>query len=419
MSASKRIIVFFIPPEKIVNGGILSIFSICKTSREFSDIHGAEVYLSVYPGKKSYRKNTLFENNELIFEFDEIVEKGIPEMLLIHVPEYASHDVFTSLQKYKDYLTNVKDLGINILNQNILLMQPPVDVAKWFSVTKNVTQTTAHSKYATQELSNKYYLPTHHLSTFVDQTQYKYLSFNDKRNLVVFSPDITPTREQIVTTLEKTLPEFEFVTIQNMTYEKYKQTISSAKFTVTFGEGFDGYFVESFFSGGIAFAVYNEDFFPDSDFSAYENTYATYQDMLANIAADIKKYNNRKKYVDINNKNLNKINSLYSFSTYYNNLRDFYLKNYTFKQEANSAKDLIALLVFETRSLLETKQQLLEEKEAAIQAQSKMIEEKEAAIQAQSKMIEEKEARLSELLNSRSWKVTKPLRKISKNLQKD
>ncbi len=418
MSDAKRIVVFFIPPEKIINGGVLSIFSICKTSREFFDIHGADVYLSVYPGKKSYKKNDLFKNDEVILEFDEIVKKGTPEMLQLHVPEYASHDVLVSLQKYKNYLGRIKDLSVNILNQNILLMQPNNEVAKWFSITNNVTQTTAHSKYATQELSDKYYLPTHHLSTFVDHIQYEYLNFEEKRDLIVFSPDETSLREEIISALKTALPEFEFVTIQDMTYEKYKQTMSLAKFAVTFGEGFDGYYVESFFSGGITFAVYNEDFFPDIDFSTYRNTYKSYEEMLVKLPLDIKKYTDPKLYKEVNSENLKKINSLYSFSAYRTNLRNFYLKKYRYTPKAGAGKDLVSRILKETESLLDAKQQLLEEKEAAIQAQSRMIEEKEAAIQAQSRMIEEKEAAIQALLNSRSWKVTKPLRKISKNLKK-
>ena len=118
MQQERRLIIFFIPPEKIINGGILSIFSICKESRRFKDIHGADVVLSTYPGHKSYEKNDLFENNEVIYSFDEIVKWGPLEYLQLHIPEYASSEIYQAIKKYDNYTKVIPHISINIMNQN-------------------------------------------------------------------------------------------------------------------------------------------------------------------------------------------------------------------------------------------------------------------------------------------------------------
>jgi len=66
--------------------------------------------------------------------------------------------------------------------------------------------------------------------------------------------------------------------IKNLSYKEYKRTIGRAKWAVTFGEGLDGYFVETIFSGGISFAVYNDHFFPD-EFKQLPTVFESYQEM--------------------------------------------------------------------------------------------------------------------------------------------
>lgn len=400
-----RLIVFLVPPEKIVNGGILSIFSICKVSRQFKNIHGAEVVISTYPGTKSYKKNDLFENNEVVYSFDEIVKMGDPEYLMLHVPEYASWNTFLELKKYQDYLNKIPELHVNIMNQNILLMQKPHEVASWFMITPNVTQTTAHNRYSKQELADNYYLPTHHLSTFVDASQYKWVPYDKKQNVIGITIDETPEKEKIVSRLRNELPEYKIVTIKNMRYEEYKDFISKARFTVTFGEGFDGYYVEAFFSGGITLAVYNEEFFPDKDFSKFGNTYTSYSEMLKNIVGDIKSLDNKQRYEKIVSSNFKKITELYSFENYVQNIKSFYMKKFTFKPNSSSAKKLLASIVSEKEKLIDEKNKHISELDNAVLERDELLREKE-------RLIQEKEQLLQDLLNSKSWKITKPLRKF-------
>ena len=74
-SSTENLIIFFIPEKKLVNGGIISIFSLCKESRRYFAIHKSSVIICTYPGGKTYSKNDLFNNDEKIFSFEEVMIK--------------------------------------------------------------------------------------------------------------------------------------------------------------------------------------------------------------------------------------------------------------------------------------------------------------------------------------------------------
>lgn len=364
--------------------------------------------MATYPGSKSYRKNDLFKNHETIYSFDDIVKRGKPEFLMLHVPEYASLDIFRKLkQKYSSYMAAVADLRVNIMHQNILLMQKPYEVANWFYFTPVVTQTTAHNKYTSQELADTYDLPTKHLSTFVDARQYAWVPYEKKKKRIALSPDINDTREQVVAKLAKELPDYEVITIQNMSYEHYKKFISETKYTITFGEGFDGYYVEGFFTGGVTFATYNGDFFPDEDFGTFDNTFSSGADMVKNIVTRIKAFDTDKKaYEKTVKTNLDKINELYNFNRYQNNIKEFYQGKFTFLPSPKSAERLIG-------EVLRSQDMQLAETASTIAHRDKTIADMEAVLVNKSTVIRELDDKISRLENSLSWKVTKPLRKVS------
>lgn len=406
----KNLIIFLIPPEKLVNGGIMSIFSICKVSRQFTDTHQADVALATYPGTKSYGRNDLFENDETIYAFDDIIARGAPESLLLHVPEYASYDICRKLREdYADYLGNVKNLHINIMNQNILMMPGPADSANWFTLTPNVTQTIAHFKTATQAIANTYDIPTHLLTTYLNPEDYAYSGYEDKEKLICLSPDITDEKEAIVATLRKELPDFTFLTVQNMTYEEYKETIKRSRFTITFGEGFDSYFLETFLTGGMGLAVYNEDFFPDPTFAQLKNTFSSYDDMAKHIVGTIKELDSKKAYEKVVAQNKQKIVDLYNFDRYAANLRRFYEGEYTYLPEPHSAEILMGNVIAhkeaQAAGAIADRDRIVEQQNAVIQQKNTELAEKEG-------LLRQKEHELAVLRGSWSWKITKPLRKI-------
>ena len=49
-----------------------------------------------------------------------------------------------------------------------------------YKLTKNITQTLAHDRYATQEICNKWKMPTHLFSVNIDLSKYKNFTFEEK-----------------------------------------------------------------------------------------------------------------------------------------------------------------------------------------------------------------------------------------------
>lgn len=400
-----RVVIFLIPPKKTINGGILSIFSLCKESRRFKSVHKSEILICTYPGRESYETNDLFENDEKILSFDSAIAKyPKPESLIINIPEYAVVEVYRSLQKYKDYLLAIPDLHINILNQNIELMPATSEVLNLFNLASKVTQTTAHLSYTNQEVCDRYAVPTHLLSVSLDPSQYVKLKHEAKQNIIAYSPDKHPLKEKIIQVIKHGLPGYELVEINNMTYDNFKKLASNCKYMITFGEGFDGYMIETTFSGGVAFAVYNQEFFPSSDYKSLSNIYSSYEDMFAKIVDDITALEVSGDFDRLNEANYSKLIKIYNYDKYILNIGEFYKQNYSFQPN-----DTAVLKAFSYT---------LRAQDASIDQQQLHIEEQAAAINKQQLHIEEQAAELTSITNSRSWKVTKPLRQISKKSSK-
>lgn len=396
-----NLIVFFVPPEKVVNGGIMSIFSQCKEARRFYDVHKSETLICTYPGNKSYEKNDLFENDEKVYSFDQIINRfKKPNKIIIHVPETGVRVVNKAFQekKYSSYLMQIKDVHINVMNQNIALMRNPSEFAELFKITQKVTQTTAHIRYTTQELSNKYQTPVHHLSVFIDPSQYNIVPYEKKKNLIIYSPDENPNKEKVLKIINS-MGIFETKEIKGIPYEEYKKLASSAKFAITFREGFDGYFIESFFSGSIGMAVYNDDFFPDKSFLDIPSVFNDYDSMTNKLSETIKRLNEEKTFNDCVSKGKSKIEKIYSHEVYLRKMEAFYKGIYDFLPEQGTAAELIA-------NILSNKDELIKQQVAARDRLKKQLAEEE-------QKTKHLKIEFTNLINSRSWKLTKPLRKLN------
>lgn len=199
-----------------------------------------------------------------------------------------------------------------------------------------------------------------------------------------------------------------------MLYEDYKELVSKAKFTITFGEGFDGYFVEAHFTGGIGIAVYNEDFFPDKSFSSFSNVYVDYDALLSNITQDIATLStNQRNYRKVSQQSLDAINKLYSYKMYRQNLRNFYEGRFSFVPSENAQKRLLGITAEENygraRELAILEQRLIHD---TAELRNK-LEEQEVIAKNENAKRTELEDILSNTRNSLSWRITEPLRKLN------
>ena len=330
LKSAKKMILFLTPSQMKISGGVMSIYSLCEVSRELNPDFCC--ILSTYPNDKyTYASNDYFYNNEKIYRFSQIVDncKNL-ESLMIHIPDYYAKYFYGDLKnKEKRFLSSVKNLHINILNQNIDLMAEPQDLESLFKLTTNVTQTTAHDRYATQEVCNKWQIPTHLFLAMWDMSKYKKRFFEEKEKIIVLSPDENENKEAIVSNLKEKLADWQFVTVENMTFAEYMDLISKAFFTVTFGEGFDGYFNQPLSVGSLSFAVYNDEFFPDKSWKELDNVYSSFEEMKEKIAGDMKRLlSDSNKYNETVQKSKEKKEELYSKEKFMKNLRNFYAENY-------------------------------------------------------------------------------------------
>ena len=67
---AKELIVFLTPGNMKMSGGVMSIFSLCETSRKL--LPNSTCILSTYPNGITYTKNDEFPNDEIVYRFSQI-----------------------------------------------------------------------------------------------------------------------------------------------------------------------------------------------------------------------------------------------------------------------------------------------------------------------------------------------------------
>jgi hypothetical protein len=329
-----HLIVFIIPGsdwatgKDRISGGTISIVSICEQTAGMRDIHGAQTIMCTMNEDHLFLKHRMFDNNTNIFRFEQLAAYFTKTTnLLIHLPEFLVEYFPGSLSAVDlKWIKTMKQVHINIMNQNIRLMPAPNKIADLKKLANNITVTTAHQKYCSKYYRDYYGIPIHKLSVWISPEQYNYVKWADKENLLVVSPDAHPMKEAVLEKL-RAIKGLTVQIIQNLTYEQYKSLISRAKWAVTFGEGLDGYFIEPVFSGAVAFAVYNEEFFT-SDFKDIPTVYESYDKLYEVIVKDTNRLDEFE-YSTYQKKQFDLCALYYNLAQYQMNIATFYKGNYT------------------------------------------------------------------------------------------
>ncbi len=329
-----KLIVILTPGWNGISGGILSETALYEETIKLKPIHDSETLMCIIPGESPLLRYTLFLNRNYLFDFEDALSyfKNL-DSLLVHIPEYAVSKFIRGLTE-KDYarLARIRSFHLNILLQNFELFEKnvsPTDVDHIRKLGK-LTCTTAHERYSTQKVRDKLGSPLHRLSVYLSPEQYERKNYKDKENLIIVSPDPHPKRIQVLRLLADQIPQLKIQIVKNLPYENFKKLISRAKWALTFGEGLDGYFIETIFSGGISFAVYNPTFFTE-DFQKLETVYESYDALQKRICADLSQLDNKKSYVSYQNKQFELCRKYYSHKDYIKNVEAFYRGDYTFK----------------------------------------------------------------------------------------
>jgi len=328
---NKKLVIFLTPGYDIVNGGILSINSIFIESSKLMNHNETSVIMCVMPGEPNILQYSKFHNHNYIYKLSQVLSYfNNLDSLIIHIPEYGIYQFLKMTSSHeKEELHKINDLHFNIMLQNIDLIDN-----KYIPELKKlgkVTCTTAHEQYSNHETRKQLGIPIHKLSTFVDPNQYNRENYLNKENLLIVSPDTNKLKNRILNLIHTQLPQIEIKIIRNLNYEDYKSLISKAKWALTFGEGLDGYFIETIFSGGISFAVYNSRFFT-KDFKSLKTVYNSYDELIKNICSDIIGFDNLDAYINYQEKQYKICAKYYSYDQYLKNLELFYDGCYTFKE---------------------------------------------------------------------------------------
>lgn len=324
----KRLIVFLVPPEDYAGGGLMSIFSICITMRKFSDIHNSRVIICTYPREKLNTYYTKFSNNEIVLALDLILGKlNKLEFLCIHVPEVFFEEFYLRLSsKEKKTLRRIPESQINLMKQNSFV--PKINVKPLLELFKKSTCTTAHRRYSNVELKTELGFPVHHLSFKNIFAQYESLPYHKKKDILLYSPDYRAEKHVVISFLKQQLSNVEFIEIRDLEYVAYLSLISKAKWTLTFGEGLDAYFIEPIYCGGISFAVYNEAYFTP-DYKELPVIFESFEDLMIRLPELIRNYDSPHNYKFINGVMQKKISEQYRDEQYVSNIERFLHGDYS------------------------------------------------------------------------------------------
>lgn len=354
---TEALIVFLVPTSDSIGGGVMSINSIAKVTSELTntldEIKGYKVLLATYPSSYTFSEYTKFECAYNIYRFDMLREYFTAvKRMIVHIPENFVADTISQMSPADiAWLHNIEELKINILNQNNDMMPRPYFANFLHAFTDDLTITCAHRRYCTPNQRSSYNMPVHMLSTS-NLVEYKYKPYGEKENLLLYSPDKNDTKPAILDAIKEAFPDLKMKMIKNVEYSEYLELISRAKWMITFGEGLDGYAMESIRSGAVSFAVFNHTFFNER-FEGLPNIYNSYQDMLARIAGDMRALDNPGDFKELNDLLIKKDREEKDEKRYRNNIRNYYLGNYTYpmaevleqRKKRMEAKPLVSIVM--------------------------------------------------------------------------
>lgn len=328
INIANKLIIFIVPDKDEVNGGILSIISLAEETAKLHTNLNASVFISTLPGDLPLYRFTKFNNSETVVDIELLLTRVSPDaQILVHIPELYVQKFSRQISSLVKAYPSVR-WGFNILLQNIDFIpeKRDVDVIAQFG---NITCTTAHQAYSNKATEMLLGCPVYHFSTWASPEKYIFKPYQQKSNLIVVSPDNSLERNNILGSVKRKMSGYEFRVIKNLTYEEYKELISKAKFSITFGEGLDGYFTEPIFSGGIGSAVYNDRFFTD-DFSGLPFIYKTWEQFQVNFPQDAISIDNEQDYQATHLRQFDLLASKYSHDKYIQNLINFYQQGHFF-----------------------------------------------------------------------------------------
>lgn len=329
---AKKVMVIVIPEHNEMSGGIYSFFSIAKAAYKIRSRHGYRVLLMTRPNQQdvTYTRQRNFRNAEDVFRFEQIVRCAQASEVYLQIPEYAVPGFVDSLSKQTlEYLSSREKLSINILNQKQDIMPEREQFRSVFSLTFDVSMSVAHHSYFSQEHADRYGIPMMLLPAYTDLSEYEPSEFGQKENLIIYSPDAAPYRKDVLDALSSGLPDYKLQEIRGISFDDYMDLATRCRFSVTFGEGFDGYLAQPIYQGGVGFAVYNSEFFPSSEMLGFKNIFVDGTAMVDEIVPRIKELESSQElYLSTNRHMMQIYDSLYSKQDYMRRIENLIMRQF-------------------------------------------------------------------------------------------
>lgn len=306
----------------------MAITAMYQETLALRELHRSEVVMCAVPGDPPFLKYGWFENRNYILDLDCVLKHCAHlDYLLLHIPEYRVNRVLEWLSFSKSLLENIKQVHFNVLLFNIDVMKG--QNVREFAAFGTVTCTTAHEAYSNLTTREALGVSTHSLLICKGAEFYSPTAYQDKEQLLIVSPDAHPYKERVLRRIAEALPNLRIQVIQDLSYEDYASLIRRAKWSLTFGEGLDGFFVETEFSGGVSFAVFNERFFTPA-FAELATVYPSWEILLDRIAEDIKRLDEPAAYNQHWRRAYDLLSERLDTNRFRERLRSFYRGDYTF-----------------------------------------------------------------------------------------
>lgn len=324
-----QVVVMLVPGTDSISGGILSIYAFYCATRTLLGSQ-ANVLLGTYPNKVTSLRYRWFRNDGQLIRFNLILDAIQPQQTVcLHLLEYYVPYFLRELTaKQISKLHALKNLHINVMNQNIQLMPAPEVIQQLRQLTPHLTITTAHSSYTTPALRQLYDAPTHLLSAWFEQQEIEKVPYQGKENIMMVSPDAHPDKAKILARIRQAFPALQLIVIQNMKYDDFKVLEAKAKWSISFGEGFDGYTIFPVLKGGVSFTVYNEDFFLPK-YRVVPTFYSSYEALYEHIVADMQRLDHAPAYEAYNEEVAALCRPDHSYEKYVQRVEAFYRQAYT------------------------------------------------------------------------------------------
>lgn len=314
------------PGKDIVNGGLLSIATIADETEALFGPDGPRVLICTLPGDPFLDRYTRFDCARPLYPLSAVLPRlSADGAHLVHVPELWTGRIGRWFEARKAQLP--QGLRFNILLQNIDLCPPRADVDRLRTLGP-LSCSTAHEAYTTAAMAQRLGVAPHLLGVILSAKRYERRPEAEKAPLMLFSPDGHPGRDAVIARASEGLPDVEMRIIRGLTYRDYKAAIASARHTLTFGEGLDGYFVESIFSGAVAIAVYNDRFFTP-EFADCPGVFPDWDALMRDLPDFLQAMRDPERFAAVQARQFALVDAIYDGERYSGRLEALYREHHT------------------------------------------------------------------------------------------